>query len=299
MKKEKKLLLKFKLFLFLLIFSHSLMAEVGIITKVIGGDAVIFRDDKTILVYQNTELEEGDRIETNNSVVLLQVYPGTQINLSAKSDFTIIEHDVEFEGVNEDSAITFGFLRGKLKILVDKLLDSDSTSQTIKTKTVALAVRGTEFEVEENDEGTSVDVTEGKVAAMTDEDTVELKKDESIQVLQNGAGRLAGKIKRNNKLIKHKWQVSFQDKEKIKGHWRERRKEQRDKVFRTDPATRSRLKEEKLKRREARLEKWKSAKGQRQQAQHGQKVQNLQQRKIEKIKELKQHAVERRRDRKN
>lgn len=231
-----------------------LRAEVGVVTRVVGPDAKIIREGSSLPVFQNTQLEEGDRIETNNSVVLLQVYPSTQINLSENSVFVIEEHDVEFEGNNETSDIIMGFLKGKLKILVKKLRDEDVTSQTLKTNMVSLAVRGTEFEVEESDEGTNVDVIEGSVAAVSETESVELNKDVSIEIKKKGQFRLAQGLRKGRKLIKQEWRLNFNDNEQARQRWRERRTDIRHKYFKVDPVIRLQRREEKRLKRAARLE---------------------------------------------
>lgn len=272
------------IFLLVLLFSTTLLAEVGTVSRVIGTDAFILRDENKLPVHQGMDLDEGDRIETNSSVVLLHLYPGTQVNLSEKSIFVIEEHEVDLEqSQNESSSIFMRFLKGKLKILVEKLRSDDTTSQTIQTKSVALAVRGTQFEVEENTDGTNVDVTEGVVAATTKTDSVDLKKDDSIQINRQGTQRLKDAMRKRAKFINYNWQFPFDDSEKIRQHWRERRGVFKNEFFRLDPQARNKLRDQKRLKREARRKKYLDEKEV--------LLNNKKEEKIEKLKEIRKRRI--------
>lgn len=245
----------------LVLFSSVALAEIGVVNRIIGTDALVIRENQNLPVVREMELEEGDRIETNNSVVLLHLYPGTQINLSEHSVFSIEEHEVELDQKNETSSIVMNFLKGKLRILVEKLNSEDSTSQIIKTNSVALGVRGTQFEVEATENETAVDVTEGKVEATTNGDSVLLKKDESLQIPigttgASSATHLAQKIHKGQKYINHTWSFQFEDSEKIRQKWKERRTIQRNALFKIDPEKRKQMHELRMAKRNERRKKW-------------------------------------------
>lgn len=235
----------------LLIFlSQFLYSEVGIVNRVIGEDAVIVRENGNQIISEGTLLEEGDEIQTNNSTILFQIYPATQVTLSKESYFLVDEHDFEISENKENSKLIVTFLKGKLKILVDKLSESDTTEQIINTKSASFAVRGTEFEILEDDEGTSIDVNEGKVEARTELERIDLFKEESVRVQRGSKGRLRERVLRGRKFSKERWSFGFIDRNRVKERWKSRRFELREKFKKNDRGERLKKREERQKRRE-------------------------------------------------
>ena len=108
------------------------------------------------------DLEEGDELFTQKSVVVALLYPTTQLSLSKNSQIKISQNLLEEKENLEKSSSVIDYIKGIIRAKVTK--DKDLTiDQTIRAKDVAFAVRGTEFEVSQEGEDVDLDVIEGEV----------------------------------------------------------------------------------------------------------------------------------------
>ena len=74
-----------------LLLSATVFAEVGKFLKVEGaGDAQIIRSSGNVGPVVNGDIEEGDDIETKDSILVLYLYPSTQIRLTKNSKIQIL-----------------------------------------------------------------------------------------------------------------------------------------------------------------------------------------------------------------
>ena len=77
-------------------------AEVGKISKLlVPGSAYISRNQEKITLAQDTLLEQGDELFTMDSVVVVYLYPSTQMSLSKNTQIKITESLIENSGDKE------------------------------------------------------------------------------------------------------------------------------------------------------------------------------------------------------
>lgn len=208
----------------ILLFSISLNAEVGKISEVEGLGGFIIRDEKKIAIEKDLDIERQDIIQTNTSQVLIHLYPGTQINLADQTDFKVESHQVDAHQDKETSQMVMELLRGAMKILVEKFSPLDETEQVLKTKMVALSVRGTEFEVQVQDNGnTQVDVIHGTVSAASDNENLDLNTSDSLDLKYGKKFSLKESLKVRRKLIKSRLKILLLKKEKLIERWKDRK----------------------------------------------------------------------------
>ncbi len=147
---------------FTLLISAS-MAEVGKISKTLGtGDAYLMRGKNKISLVQDSLIEQGDEIFTEDSVIQLYLYPTTQINLAKNSHIKINESLIEGEGSKEKSTSVIGFIKGLIRLQVTKD-ENLEINQKVVADGVIFGVRGTEFEVSNENDDFELDVVEGEV----------------------------------------------------------------------------------------------------------------------------------------
>ncbi len=147
---------------FTLIISAS-FAEVGKISKMLGNDgAYVMRGSEKISLVQDSMIEQGDEIFSQDCVIQLYLYPTTQINLSKNTHIKITESLIVGEGNKEKSTSVIGFITGliRLQVTKDENLEID---QKVVADGVIFGVRGTEFEVSNENDDFDLDVLEGEV----------------------------------------------------------------------------------------------------------------------------------------
>jgi hypothetical protein len=146
-----------------LVLSNVSFAEVGKITKMIGAeDAYLVRGSEKILLQQDLNLEEGDELSTQNTVVVAYLYPTTQLSLSKNTQIKISQNLIEDADSLEKTTSVIDYVKGIIRAQVTKDKDLE-INQRIQTKDVAFAVRGTEFEVSQDGDDFDLDVIEGEV----------------------------------------------------------------------------------------------------------------------------------------
>ncbi len=147
---------------FVLLTSAS-FAEVGKISKIVGAsDAYILRNQTKISASQDLNIEEGDELFTQDSVLVVYLYPTTQMSLAKNTQIKITKNLIEDDGEKEKSSSIINFIKGlvRLQVTKDENLEID---QQVVADGVAFAVRGTEFEVSNAGEDYDLDVIEGEV----------------------------------------------------------------------------------------------------------------------------------------
>ena len=152
------------LILFLQVFfAGSVWSEVGRVTQVLGDEtAYIIRNSERIKITKNIEIEQGDEINAEDSVLTFLIYPTGQYRLSKKTTIKITQSFIEDSNEVEKSFSVIEFVKGVIRAQVvrDDELEID---HQIKAKDVAFAIRGTEFEVSEDGDDYDLDVVEGEV----------------------------------------------------------------------------------------------------------------------------------------
>lgn len=147
----------------LLLISSTAMAEVGKISKIIGSqDAYILRNSSKINLSQASLLEEGDEIYTQNSVVVVHLYPQSQLSLSKNSQVKLSKSVIDESTDTEKAFSIIDYVKGIVRLQVTKD-PGQEIDQKVQADGVAFAVRGTEFEISQEGEDIDLDVVEGEV----------------------------------------------------------------------------------------------------------------------------------------
>lgn len=154
-----------RLILFLsLLWINAVMADAGRISKVIGKDAYLLRNDQKILLSPEITLRAGDHIFSEDSYVVIQIYPLSQMSLSRLTQIKISEHVISGKESSEKTSSITEFISGmiRMKVSNEKRQEVD---HKITTEVVSFAISGTEFEVSSKNKDIDIDVIEGVVSA--------------------------------------------------------------------------------------------------------------------------------------
>jgi len=143
----------------------SAFAEIGNVKKILGDqDGYALRGGERIKLEVDLPLELGDEVFSQNSVVLLQIDPSTQVSMAKNTELKISEHQVQELSQLEKAYSVIEFISGLIRVNVEKDQDQE-IEQQIKTRNVVFGVRGTDFEVTLEKSGdVDLDVFEGEVA---------------------------------------------------------------------------------------------------------------------------------------
>lgn len=201
-------------------------AEVGKISKILGtGDAYIQRSHEKISIQENINLEQGDELFTEGSVIVVYLYPTTQISLSKNTQIKITESLIEGDGQKEKSFSVIEFIKGivRLQVTKDENLEID---QKVVADGVAFAVRGTEFEVSQTGEDFDLDVLEGEVEVSSP--YVQTFVPEIVKANEGFRfNKKARNFQRRKFGMKFKNHPGFARKEELKQKWKQKRLEQK------------------------------------------------------------------------
>ncbi len=213
-------------------------AEVGKISKLlVPGSAYISRNQEKITLAQDTLLEQGDELFTMDSVVVVYLYPSTQMSLSKNTQIKITESLIENSGDKEKSFSIINFVKGLVRLLVTKD-DNLEIDQKIVADGVAFAVRGTEFEISKEGEDFDLDVIEGEVEVSSP--YVQTFVPEMVKANEGFRfNKKARNFQRRKFAAKFKNHPGFARKEEMRERWKQKRMEQRQKrlnnqVFKND-----------------------------------------------------------------
>lgn len=130
---------------------------IGLSCQEIKGDVFMIRGGKKIRLHDGMFPAPGDKIITAaNSHVKLMTLDGSKIYLGPNSTFELIES--RFDGS------VSRVLKGKVGFFIAKVKLMNKRRFHVRTPTCAVAVRGTKFDIEVDDQGiTHIDVQEGTV----------------------------------------------------------------------------------------------------------------------------------------
>ncbi len=150
------------MFSFLVLISFA-SAEIGKVSKILGAsDAYIIRNSEKIKLTQDTKIEQDDELYTQESVLLIYLYPSIQISLSKKTQLNFSESVIKDFSKTEKAFSVIEFIKGMVRIQVTT--DSEvGVDQKIQANGVSFAIRGTEFEISDLNGEIDLDVIEGQV----------------------------------------------------------------------------------------------------------------------------------------
>lgn len=210
---------------FLLMISAS-MAEVGKISKNLGtGNAYLMRGKDKISLVQDSMIELGDEIFSEDCVIQFHLYPTTQINLAKNSHIKITESFIVGEGSKEKSTSVIGFIKGliRLQVTKDENLEID---QKVVADGVVFGVRGTEFEVSNENDDFELDVVEGEVEVSSP--YVQTFVPEMVKANEGFRfNKKARKFERRKFRMKFANNPGFSKREDIRKMWKQKRAEQK------------------------------------------------------------------------
>ncbi len=154
---------------FILTLSVS-FAEVGKVISLYGsGTTTLIRNGNETNLTPETLFEKDDEIRTTNSTAILHIYPSSQIAVGQNSQIKITESIItEDENNTEVSESIINLIKGFLRLQITKEADQ-KIDQKVVAKDVTFGVRGTDFEVNIDDEGADLDVYEGEVEVSSPE----------------------------------------------------------------------------------------------------------------------------------
>lgn len=210
------------IFLALVLSTSMAFAEIGKITNVLGSsDAHLVRSGQKIFLATDTELEEGDTIFSQSSVVQLHLFPASQISLAKKTQITLTQNLIDDASGVEKTFSVVNFIKGVVRVLVTREADQQ-VEQKIIADGVSFAVRGTEFEVSETDDDFDLDVIEGEVEVSSP--YVQTFVPEMVKAGQGFRfNRKARNFQRRAFGLKFKDHPKFQDRREIREKWLKRR----------------------------------------------------------------------------
>lgn len=138
-------------------------ADVGKILKVLGArDSYLLRNKMKFSLSEEAPLQEGDEIFTENSHIVLQLFPSSQLSLP-KGTQIILSQALLKEGEKQlQSESVIDLVKGLVRVQVLKE-EEVNIEQKVQAPGVAFGVRGTDFEVAINDGEVLLDVYEGEV----------------------------------------------------------------------------------------------------------------------------------------
>jgi len=130
---------------------------IGLSCQEIKGDVFMIRGGKKIRLHDGMFPAPGDKIITaENSHVKLMALDGSKIYLRPNSTFELIES--RFDGSVSQ------VLKGKVGFFIAKVKLMNKRRFQVRTPTCAVAVRGTKFDIEVDEQGlTHIDVQDGTV----------------------------------------------------------------------------------------------------------------------------------------
>lgn len=156
-------MLKSILLLSLFIASTSLFAQDGKVLKILGGsNSYLMRAGQKIALAIEMPIEQGDEIFSDDSVLMIHLFPSTQISLSKNSNIKIDENSIEDAGSKEKSTSVIQFFKGIVRLHVTKDANEE-LEQRVQGDNVAFAVRGTDYEISKSGDVYDLDVHEGEV----------------------------------------------------------------------------------------------------------------------------------------
>ncbi|MFT5659392.1 MAG: hypothetical protein ACI9TV_000008 [Sulfurimonas sp.] len=143
-----------KIILFsIILLSQILFAKSVANITALRGEANIHRDGIITLAKLGSVLESKDRITTkNNTKVQIIFKDETIISLGKNSDFSIEEY---LFGDTQVPIAKFGILKGAMRTITGKIGKIAPEKFTVATKTVTIGIRGTNFSVFINEDGSS------------------------------------------------------------------------------------------------------------------------------------------------
>jgi hypothetical protein len=151
-------------FLFVSLLSTA-YAQDGRVLKIIGDQiAYVLKQGQKSPLTIDTEIVVGDEVFSEESMIVLHLFPSTQLSLSKNTHVKIDQNLIEKEDGKDKSLSVISFIKGIIRLQVTKDA-SEVLEQKVESPGVAFAVRGTDYELSMTDNEVDLDVHEGEVEA--------------------------------------------------------------------------------------------------------------------------------------
>lgn len=147
------------------------------------GDVSVARSGSILDAVEGMKLIDKDGLHTGESAyALLLLDEDKHIIVEEKTDISI-----EATGTEEAGKVLVNLEKGKAEFTVDNKLNEDSTFE-VQTPNALLAIRGTSFTVDydDNDDSTAVRVKTGVVNVKFGDQDIDLNPDESVIIKDDG-----------------------------------------------------------------------------------------------------------------
>ena len=100
-----------------LLLTNIAFAEVGKISKVLGSsDAYIIRGTEKIALAADAKLEVGDEIFSQGSVLLIHIYPTTQMSLTKQTQIKITKSLIDESSATDRAFSIINFIKGLIDV---------------------------------------------------------------------------------------------------------------------------------------------------------------------------------------
>jgi hypothetical protein len=148
-------------FLFVIFFSLSLFANVAKVVA-LKGEGTIIREGTSIDLKKESIILKNDEIMTkSNSKVQLFFNDETIITIGKNSYFKVI--DYIFDEKEAKYNLDFSIFKGSFKIISGAIGKINPKNFKLKTKSAAIGIRGTEFQLSLDDEIEVISCTDGVI----------------------------------------------------------------------------------------------------------------------------------------
>ena len=240
---------------FILLMSSS-YGEVGKVSKIIGtNNAYILRHTEKINLTPDFLIEEGDEVFTQDTVVVIHLYPQSQMSLSKNTQVKITENIIDVSAEKEKAFSIIDYVKGIVRLQVTKDPNQE-IEQKVQADGVAFAVRGTEFEVSKEGEDFDLDVVEGEVEVSSP--YVNTFVPEIVKANEGFRfNKKARKFQRRKFRMKLK-ETGFSSRSELREHWKQKRQQRRIPKAENKTVKKSEKKAEKKQNRLERREKKKN-----------------------------------------
>ena len=239
------------LWLSLFMMTTLSFAEIGKITKMVGStDAYLERNSQKMSLTTDLLLEEGDTLFSQGAVMVIHLYPSTQLSLSKNTQITLTQNLIEEDKTKEKTSSIVNFIKGVVRVLVTKEADQE-IEQKVAADGVAFAVRGTEFEVSEEGDDFDLDVIEGEVEVSSPYVQTFVP-----EIVKPNEGFRFNKRQKNFQRrkfgLKFKNHPGFKRREEIREDWKKKKQERRARRLEAQSERRKKALEARATRMEAR-----------------------------------------------
>jgi hypothetical protein len=206
-----------------LLLTNIAFAEVGKISKVLGSsDAYVMRGTEKKTLSVDTKLEVGDELFSQNSVLLVHIYPTTQLSLAKQTQVKITKSFIDESNETDKAFSIINFIKGLVRVQVVKEANLE-VDQKIEADGVAFAVRGTEFEVSSENGDYDLDVLEGEVEVSSP--FIQTFVPEIVKANEGFKfNKKARKFERRKFRRKFKDAPAFASKDELHKNWKQKRK---------------------------------------------------------------------------